>query len=84
MHTNRAQGREVKPDPDGYSNSQVCRPLLFKARFTPRSAEIAEIVRDDARRAVEKLSVFDGETKVTHENSSSVILDTPSLAYEKA
>lgn len=41
------------------------RPEVFKARFTPRTLRIAEIVKEDARIAREELRVYDGETKLT-------------------
>lgn len=44
------------------------RPEPFKARFTPRTPRIAEIVLEDARRAREELRAYDGESKLTLES----------------
>lgn len=41
------------------------RPEPFKARFTPRTPRIAEIILQEAEQAREELRVYDGETKLT-------------------
>ncbi|KAH7010382.1 cytochrome P450 [Ilyonectria destructans] len=59
------QGNEVKLDIFAYTKSENTRPQPFKAQFIPRTPEIAEILRSEADTALEELSVFDGETKIT-------------------
>lgn len=44
------------------------RPLPFKARFTPRSEGIRELLEREAAEARERLKVYDGETKLTVES----------------
>lgn len=48
-----------------FTKSENIRPEPFRARFTPRSKAIAEIIRKDAASAREELRVFDGETTIT-------------------
>lgn len=62
------QGKEVELDIFAYTKSENMRPEPFKARFTPRTPRIAEIIREEARQAREELRVYDGETKLTLEN----------------
>ncbi|KAK5049950.1 hypothetical protein LTR84_004069 [Exophiala bonariae] len=61
-------GKEVKLDIFAYTKSENMRPEPFKARFTPRTPRIAEIIVEEARQAREALRVYDGETKLTLEN----------------
>ncbi|KAH7057425.1 cytochrome P450 [Macrophomina phaseolina] len=61
-------GNEVKLDVFAYSDSENMRPLPFKARFTPRSEKIRELLEKEAAEAKERLSVYDGETKLTVES----------------
>lgn len=49
------------------------RPEPFKARFIPRSEEIKRVLLDDARIARESLRQYDGETKLTVENTAQAI-----------
>ena len=51
-----------------FTKSENMRPEPFKARFIPRSKEIAQIIPDEASRARKELCVFDGETRLTMEN----------------
>ena len=44
------------------------RPEPFKARFTPRTPRIAEIILEDARVARDELRVYDGESNLTLES----------------
>lgn len=55
----------MKLDIFAYSNSENMRPEPFKARFTPRTPKIRQILLDEAEAAREELRVYDGETKVT-------------------
>lgn len=58
-------GREVQLDIFAYSKSENIRPLPFKARFTPRSQAIRDLVMEEATTARNALRIYDGETKVT-------------------
>ncbi|KAL1631888.1 hypothetical protein SLS56_004250 [Neofusicoccum ribis] len=62
------EGNEVKLDIFAYSASENMRPLPFKARFTPRSEQIAELLRSEAAEARERLRKYDGETELTMES----------------
>ncbi|GME66493.1 Transcription factor [Neofusicoccum parvum] len=62
------EGNEVKLDIFAYSDSENMRPLPFKARFTPRSEQIAELLRSEAAEARERLRKYDGETELTMES----------------
>lgn len=62
------QGDPVQLSAFAYNDSENIRPLPFKARFTPRSAKIEELIRSEAREAGERLSIFDGDTKLTLES----------------
>lgn len=55
----------MKLDIFAYTKSENMRPQPFKAQFIPRTPEIAGILRSEADTALEELSVFDGETKIT-------------------
>lgn len=44
------------------------RPEPFKARFTPRTPELANIIKEDAKAARNALSIYDGESKLTLTN----------------
>jgi hypothetical protein len=39
------------------------RPNPFKCRFTPRNEEIRQTVEREGRKALEDLSIYEGETK---------------------
>lgn len=62
------QGDPVQLSAFAYNDSENIRPLPFKARFTPRSSKIEELIRSEAREAGERLSKFDGDTKLTLES----------------
>ncbi|KAJ0116986.1 hypothetical protein J7T55_003401 [Diaporthe amygdali] len=62
------KGNPVQLDAFAYNDSENMRPLPFKARFTPRSGKIEELIRSEAREAAERLSQYDGETKLTVES----------------
>lgn len=62
------QGNPVQLSAFAYNDSENIRPLPFKARFTPRSSKIEELIRSEAREAGERLSKFDGDTKLTLES----------------
>lgn len=62
------QGNPVRLDAFAYNDSENMRPLPFKARFTPRSSKIEELIRSEAREAADRLSQYDGETKLTLES----------------
>jgi len=53
---------------DAFTKSENMRAEPFKARFIPRSKDIAEIILQEATRARKELTVFDGETRLTMEN----------------
>ncbi|KAI1610624.1 cytochrome P450 [Exophiala viscosa] len=63
-------GNELKLDTsiDAFTKSENMRAEPFKARFIPRSKDIAEIILKEATRASKELTVFDGETRLTMEN----------------
>ncbi|KAH6685762.1 cytochrome P450 [Plectosphaerella plurivora] len=58
-------GRPAKLDIFAYTESENMRPEPFRARFTPRSAEIEAIILGEASNAREALRHLDWETKVT-------------------
>ncbi|KAL1873218.1 hypothetical protein Daus18300_004038 [Diaporthe australafricana] len=62
------RGNPVQLDAFAYNDSENMRPLPFKARFMPRSSKIEELIRSEAREAAERLSQYDGETKLTLES----------------
>lgn len=62
-------GREVQLDIFAYSKSENIRPLPFKARFTPRSEAIRDLILEEAAAARNALRIYDGETKVTMEQA---------------
>lgn len=62
------QGNEVKLDVFAYNDSENMRPLPFKARFTPRSPAVERMLRSEAQEARERLSKYDGDTKLTVES----------------
>lgn len=64
----RNQGDPIQLSAFAYNDSENIRPLPFKARFTPRSSKIEELIRSEAREAGERLSRFDGDTKLTMES----------------
>jgi hypothetical protein len=41
------------------------RPHPFKVRFIPRFADVRSIIEQEAGKALDLLSKYDGETKVT-------------------
>lgn len=63
------RGNEVELDIFDYTESENMRPSPFKARFTPRSESIKELVLKEAEVAREELRVYDGETQVTMEDA---------------
>ncbi|KAH8772504.1 cytochrome P450 [Diaporthe sp. PMI_573] len=62
------KGNPVQLSAFAYNDSENIRPLPFKARFTPRSSKIEELIRSEAREAAQRLSIFDGDTKLTLES----------------
>lgn len=64
----KKQGDPVQLSAFAYNDSENIRPLPFRARFTPRTSKIEELIRSEAREAGERLSIFDGETKLTLES----------------
>ncbi|KAG6355934.1 hypothetical protein INS49_015318 [Diaporthe citri] len=62
------KGKPVQLSAFAYNDSENIRPLPFKARFTPRSSKIEELIRSEAREAGERLSKFDGDTNLTLES----------------
>lgn len=52
------QGHLATLDIFKYTNCENMRPEPFAARFTPRSPEIADIIRREAEEAREALSVY--------------------------
>ncbi len=63
-----ARGKEVKLDIFAFTDSENMRPEPFKARFTPRSADIAEIISREAAEAREELRRYDGQSRLTMED----------------
>ncbi|RDL29910.1 putative cytochrome P450 [Venustampulla echinocandica] len=58
-----AQGKEIPVDIFAYTNGLNIRPEPFKCRFIPRSAEIRATIKREGEEALERLSIYDGETK---------------------
>jgi len=52
----------VKLDIFAYSDGENTRPEPFRARFTPRSDKIGDIIVEEANAAQEDLKIYDGET----------------------
>ena len=52
-------GNPVYPDPDATTSNVTRRPTHFACVLTPRTGEIADIVRDDAQRAEEALKEWE-------------------------
>lgn len=63
------QGNEVKLDIFDYTESENTRPTAFKARFTPRTPTIRELILSEAAEAREALRIYDGETRVRMEDA---------------
>ena len=59
------QGRELNLDIFAYTDGENTRPLPFRARFTPRSEKIAEILEEERGNAEHFLARYKGETKLT-------------------
>ncbi|KAI1343098.1 cytochrome P450 [Xylariaceae sp. FL0016] len=57
-------GKPLKLDIFAYTASENMRPEPFRARFTPRSANIGRLIGNDATNAREELRPFDGVTSV--------------------
>jgi len=64
----KIKGNPVQLSAFAYNDSENIRPLPFKARFTPRSSKIEELIRSEAREAAQRLSIYDGDTKLTLES----------------
>jgi hypothetical protein len=52
----------VKLDIFAYTDGENTRPQPFRARFTPRSDKIRDIIVEEAKAAREDLKIYDGET----------------------
>ncbi|KAI1502340.1 cytochrome P450 [Biscogniauxia marginata] len=61
------QGNEVALDMWAYTDNENTQPLPFKARFTPRSEKIKEILLEEASSARERLRSFDRESDISIE-----------------
>ncbi|KAL2825820.1 cytochrome P450 [Aspergillus cavernicola] len=53
-----------------YTESENQRPEPFRARFTPRSDKIRQLLLDEAAEARESLRIYDGETKITMDDAA--------------
>lgn len=58
------QGNEIPVDIFAYTDGENMRPQPFRARFIPRSEEILKTLQREAREAEERLSKWNGTTKV--------------------
>ncbi|KAH6675777.1 putative cytochrome P450 [Halenospora varia] len=56
-------GKEIPVDIFDYTNGLNMRPQPFKCQITPRSAEIRETIDREGREALDRLAVYEGETK---------------------
>ncbi|CAI0643763.1 unnamed protein product [Colletotrichum noveboracense] len=77
------QGKEIVPDPDAYTTSQVNRPIPFKLRLLPRSESITRLIKQEAQEARMELRAYDADTTVTFESAQSISLDMPISKAEK-
>lgn len=59
-----SNSEKITPNPDEYTQGFVVEPLLFHARFTPRSKERAEMVSREWKQAQEHLDSLTGQWKV--------------------
>lgn len=66
--SSKLKGNPVQLSAFAYNDSENIRPLPFKARFTPRSSKIEKLIRSEAREAAQRLSIYDGDTKLTLES----------------
>jgi len=57
------RGEEIPVDIFDYTNGLNMRPRPFKCRFTPRGEAVRATVEAEGKRALEELSVYDGESK---------------------
>jgi hypothetical protein len=64
----KTKGNPVQLSAFAYNDSENIRPLPFRARFTPRSDKIEELIRSEASEAAQRLSKYDGGTKLTVES----------------
>ena len=52
----------MKLDIFAYTDGENTRPEPFRARFTPRSDKIRDVIMEEAKIAREDLKIYDGET----------------------
>ncbi|TVY82967.1 Cytochrome P450 monooxygenase yanC [Lachnellula suecica] len=60
-----ADGKEIPVDIFDYTNGLNMRPQPFKCRISPRSTEIRDTINREGEEALERLSIYDGETRYT-------------------
>ncbi|KAH8819068.1 putative cytochrome P450 [Xylogone sp. PMI_703] len=58
-----ANGKEIPVDIFAYTNGLNMRPEPFECRITPRTPKIRETIIREGEEAMQRLSVYDGETK---------------------
>lgn len=54
-----ADGNPKYPDPDAATSNLTRRPCQFECVLTPRSEDIAELIREESQRAEEALKDWD-------------------------
>lgn len=52
-------GKPVYPDPDASTSNVTRRPAAFECALTPRSEEVAEMIRGEAHRAEDALQQWE-------------------------